>query len=52
MPTIRRQLINTSAALLFMLTAVTPILGWSQTETMTCLVFSSQHHLETLAPLF
>ena len=33
MPTIRRQFINTSAALLFMLTAVTPILGWSQTET-------------------
>ena len=33
MPIIRKQLIGTAAALLFMLTAATPILGWSQTET-------------------
>jgi hypothetical protein len=33
MPIIRKQLIGTAAALLFMLTAVTPILGWCQTET-------------------
>jgi hypothetical protein len=33
MPIILKQLIGTAAALLFMLTAVTPILGWSQTET-------------------
>ena len=33
MPTIRRQLIGTTAVLLFMLAAATPILGWSQTET-------------------
>ena len=33
MPTIRRQLIGTTAVLLLMLTAATPILGWSQTET-------------------
>ena len=32
MPIILKQLIGTAAALLFMLTAVTPILGWSQTE--------------------
>jgi hypothetical protein len=30
---IRKQLIGTAAALLFMLTAATPILGWCQTET-------------------
>ena len=28
-----KQLIGTAAALLFTLTAATPILGWSQTET-------------------
>jgi hypothetical protein len=33
MPIIRKQPIGTAAALLFMLTAATPILGWSQTET-------------------
>ncbi len=33
MPTIRRQLISSTAVLLLMLTAATPILGWSQTET-------------------
>ena len=33
MPIIRKQLISSAAALIFMLTAITPILGWSQTET-------------------
>jgi hypothetical protein len=33
MPIIRKQLIGTADALLFMMTALTPILGWSQTET-------------------